>query len=107
MQLGALAAGNRNETIRNALEHYGYCIGLAFQIRDDILDVEGDTAVIGKRQGADQARDKPTYPALLGIKESRLRLQQLTDQALAAIAPLGNAAKHLHDLARFVADRPS
>ena len=107
VQLGALAAGNRNETIRNALEHYGYCIGLAFQIRDDILDVEGDTAVIGKRQGADQARDKPTYPALLGIKESRLRLQQLTDQALAAIAPLGNAAKHLHDLARFVADRPS
>lgn len=107
VQLGALAAGNRNETIRNALEHYGYCIGLAFQIRDDILDVEGDTAVIGKRQGADQARDKPTYPALLGIKESRLRLQQLTDQALGAIAPLGEAAKHLHDLARFVADRPS
>ncbi len=107
VQLGALAAGNRDEAIRNALEHYGYCIGLAFQIRDDILDVEGDTAVIGKRQGADQARDKPTYPALLGLDESRLRLQQLTDQALAAIAPLGDAGKHLHDLARFVADRPS
>ena len=107
VQLGALAAGNRDEAIRNALEHYGSCIGLAFQIRDDILDVEGDTAVIGKRQGADQARDKPTYPALLGLEQSRLRLQQLTDQALAAIAPLGKAGKHLHDLARFVADRPS
>nr|WP_242512443.1 farnesyl diphosphate synthase [Pseudolysobacter antarcticus] len=107
VQLGALAAGNRDEAVRAALELYGYCIGLAFQIRDDILDVEGDTAIIGKRQGADQARDKPTYPALLGLDESRLRLQQLTDQALAAIAPLGEAGKHLHDLARFVADRQS
>jgi farnesyl diphosphate synthase len=107
VQLGALAAGNRDASVRAALEHYGYCIGLAFQIRDDILDVEGDTAIIGKRQGADQARDKPTYPALLGLDESRLRLQQLTDQALAAIAPLGEAGKHLHDLARFVADRQS
>lgn len=107
VQLGALAAGNRDAAIRDALEHYGYCIGLAFQIRDDILDVEGDTTIIGKRQGADQARDKPTYPALLGLDESRLRLQQLTDQALASIAPLGDAGKHLHDLARFVADRQS
>lgn len=107
VQLGALAAGNRDQSTRGALEHYGYCIGLAFQIRDDILDVEGETAVIGKRQGADQARDKPTYPALLGLEASRLRLQQLTDMALAAIVPLGDAAQHLCELARFVADRQS
>ncbi len=107
VKLGALAAGCRDQAILNALEHYGHCIGLAFQIRDDILDVEGETAVLGKQQGADQARDKPTYPAILGVQASYQRLKDLTAQALDALAPIATIALPLNELAHFVAERES
>src|SRR5690349_10786111 len=66
VRLGALAAGRGDAKMLAALGHYGHCIGLAFQIRDDILDVEGDSATIGKTAGKDIADNKPTYPAILG-----------------------------------------
>lgn len=88
-----------------ALRAYGQAIGLAFQIQDDVLDVEGDTAVIGKMQGADQRLNKPTYPALLGLEGARQRARELVEEACSALAPLGNAATALKALARFMIER--
>ena len=107
VRLGALAAGCRDAQQLAAIERYGHCIGLAFQIRDDILDIEGDSATIGKTAGKDVAADKPTYPAILGIDGARAQLTQFTQAALDAIAPLGATFAPLGDLARFVAERDS
>jgi farnesyl diphosphate synthase len=107
VRLGALAAGCRDAMTLDALERYGHAIGLAFQIRDDLLDIEADTMQLGKTAGKDAAASKPTYPAILGIDASRAELAALTSNALAAIEPLGARAKPLRDLARFVAERSS
>lgn len=107
VQLGAFAAGCRDDGLLGALRDYGHCIGLAFQIRDDLLDIEADTAQLGKTAGKDVAANKPTYPAILGVEASRRELAELTRRALAALAVLGESAGPLRDLARFVADRPS
>ena len=107
VRLGALAAGCKDASTLAALERYGHCIGLAFQIRDDILDIEGDSATIGKTAGKDVANDKPTYPAILGMDGAKAHLAELTAQALAAVAPLGAAFSPLAELARFVVERAS
>ncbi|MHB8678383.1 MAG: polyprenyl synthetase family protein [Rudaea sp.] len=107
VRLGALAAGSTDAALLAALDAYGHAIGLAFQIRDDILDVEGESSIIGKTAGKDTAQAKPTYPAILGIDASRARLAQLTHAAIAALAPLGGRAKELTELARYVAERES
>jgi farnesyl diphosphate synthase len=107
VRLGALAAGVRDAATLGALDRYGHAIGLAFQIRDDLLDIEADTEQLGKTAGKDVAAAKPTYPAILGIGASRAELSRLTNEALAAIAPLGASARSLSDLARFVAGRAS
>ena len=107
VKLGALAAGCRDANLLDALERYGHAIGLAFQIRDDILDVEGDSAIIGKTAGKDAANDKPTYPAILGMDETRAQLQRFTDEAIAAAHSLGERARSLIDIARYVAERES
>jgi len=107
VRLGALAAGCQDETVLAALDRYGHGIGLAFQIRDDILDVESDSATLGKTAGKDLANAKPTYPTVLGMEASRAQLAQLTDQAVAALVPLGAAAGELVALARYVAERAS
>jgi farnesyl diphosphate synthase len=107
VRLGALAAGCRDDTLLAALDRYGRAIGLAFQIRDDILDVEGDSATIGKTAGKDAADNKPTYPAILGMQGARVHLRELTQAALDAVAPLGADFTSLAALARFVAERES
>ncbi|HJT97274.1 MAG TPA: farnesyl diphosphate synthase [Rhodanobacteraceae bacterium] len=107
IRLGALAAGCRDASTLDALERYGHAIGLAFQIRDDLLDIEAGTEQLGKTAGKDAAASKPTYPAILGIDASRAELARLTQEALEAIAPLGARARSLADLARFVAERAS
>ncbi|HST26771.1 MAG TPA: farnesyl diphosphate synthase [Rudaea sp.] len=107
VRLGALAAGNTDAAALAALDDYGHAVGLAFQIRDDILDVEGDSATLGKTAGKDAADSKPTYPAILGMDASRARLAKLTDEAIAALAPLGECAKELVELAHYVAERES
>ena len=107
VRLGALAAGCRDAAVLAALEHYGHAIGLAFQIRDDILDVEGDAATIGKTAGKDAADNKPTYPAILGMAGARAHLAELTRAALDAITPLGERFAMLGELARFIAERGS
>ena len=105
VRLGALAAGCRDEATLAALERYGHAIGLAFQIRDDILDIEGDSATIGKTAGKDVADAKPTYPAILGMQGARARLTELTCDAVAAVSPLGTNFHALTQLAHFVAER--
>lgn len=107
VRLGALAAGCEDAGTLAALDRYGHCIGLAFQIRDDILDVESDSATLGKTAGKDVAAAKPTYPAVLGMSASRAQLTQLTDAAVAALAPLGARGAELAALARYVAERDS
>ena len=101
---GLLCESSQGERVQ-ALRSYGQAIGLAFQIQDDVLDVEGDTAVIGKMQGADQRLNKPTYPALLGLDGARQRARELVDNACEALRPLGEAAAPLEALARFMIER--
>lgn len=88
-----------------ALRVYADALGLAFQIKDDILDIESATAVIGKPQGADQRLNKPTYGALLGIVGARQKLQQLHAESLAALTALDGRADPLRQLVSYVVDR--
>jgi farnesyl diphosphate synthase len=104
VRLGALGAGS-NGDILQALDRYAHAVGLAFQVRDDILDVEGESAVIGKTAGKDAAADKPTFPSIIGLDASRARLAELTDNALVAIAPLGERGVLLRELAQYSAHR--
>ena len=103
---GALAAGGDAPAV-DALTAYGEHLGLAFQITDDILDVTGTEAAIGKPVGSDVSRDKSTYPALLGLDESRRLAAEAVDAALAALSAFGAAAEHFRDLARYILDRRS
>ncbi len=104
--LAALASpGLAEETLR-LLGGYARCIGLAFQIRDDVLDVEADTGTLGKLQGADMQRNKPTYPALLGLEGAKRKARELHDKALALLDPLGQAADPLRWIARYIVARP-
>lgn len=105
VRLGALASGRAQPDQLLALQTYAQAIGLAFQVQDDILDVESDTATLGKRQGADIARDKPTYPALLGLDAAKAYALELRDQALQALRPFDAAAEPLRELARYIVER--
>ncbi|MBZ5876425.1 (2E,6E)-farnesyl diphosphate synthase [Chromohalobacter salexigens] len=105
VRLGALAAADEDDPRVAALDTYAAAIGLAFQIQDDILDVAGDAATLGKATGADAARAKPTYPALLGLDGARAKARGLLDEALSALAPLGERAYPLAELARHMIDR--
>jgi len=107
VRLGALCAGARDPETLDRLDEYARCIGLAFQIRDDILDIEGDTEVLGKTQGADVALDKPTYPSLLGLDASRTHARALHERASEQLAPLGRDADFLLALSEFIVDRRS
>ena len=103
--LGAIGAGIDDGTDFHALQLFGDEIGLAFQIQDDILDVEGDVAVLGKTTGADAALSKPTYPSTVGLSAARDRARGLRDRAIAALAPLGPRSAPLVELAQFVVSR--
>ncbi|MBX7104969.1 MAG: polyprenyl synthetase family protein [Gemmataceae bacterium] len=94
-----------DEDAIDALDQYGQAFGLMFQITDDLLDVEGDTAAMGKRAGKDAGRGKLTYPGLLGVEASRARARELCRQAEFALKPFGNAARELIELAHQVGGR--
>lgn len=88
VRLGALSAGEKGRAALPVLDRYAQSIGLAFQVQDDILDVVGDTATLGKRQGADQQLGKSTYPALLGLEQAQIKARDLIDDAHRAMAQL-------------------
>ncbi len=100
----AIVAKSDEATLRT-LDHFGYCVGLGFQIQDDILDVTGDPANLGKSINADAAHDKPTFPALIGLAASRERARQLRDDALASLAKLDGDTAVLAWLADYMINR--
>jgi geranylgeranyl pyrophosphate synthase len=103
--LGAIGAGIRDGAEFDALSEYGAQLGLAFQIQDDVLDVSGDVAQLGKTTCADAARGKPTYPSVHGLEESRRLARRHRDAAIDAALALGGRSEDLVRLARFVVDR--
>ncbi len=103
-QLGGICA-RASEPQLAALEQFGHCLGLAFQIKDDLLDVAGQEKSVGKRVGKDSSRGKLTYPGLLGVEESQRRAAELIDEATQNLEPFGQAANDLAALARYVVER--
>ncbi|MGD8252840.1 MAG: polyprenyl synthetase family protein [Syntrophobacterales bacterium] len=101
---GALA-GKGSEAQVAALARYGRAIGLAFQIADDILDIEGDTELLGKTTGADEARGKVTYPAAVGLERSRQAANDMIHDALAALEGFDDKANPLRSLAQYIITR--
>ena len=104
VRLGALAGG-ASPAQRQALDTYADALGLAFQIKDDLLDIEGDAATLGKTAGKDAAQDKATFPALLGVDASRVRLAALAATMQDALAALDADTGALATLARQVIER--
>jgi farnesyl diphosphate synthase len=100
---GILAAATPAQ--RQALERYGTAVGQAFQIADDLLDLEGDPALVGKSTGKDAAAGKATMVSVLGVAAAKARLQQLVAGAEQALAPFGSASATLIEAAKFVAER--
>ena len=107
VRLGALAALRESDATFERLDHYAKCIGLAFQIHDDVIDETGTTAALGKAQGADRLRDKPTYPALLGLAQSQQMARDLCDEAVTSLSELDQRAEPLRALARYIVERQS
>ena len=105
VRLAALCAEELDAASLHSLDHYAKCVGLAFQIRDDILDVEANTEILGKRQGADIARAKPTYPALLGLDEAKERARLLHEEALASLTGFDERADALRGVSHYIIER--
>ncbi|MAV76313.1 MAG: geranyl transferase [Cellvibrionales bacterium] len=100
---GSCSAASASQ--QQALSEYSQAIGLAFQIQDDILDIEGESIDIGKPQGADIAASKATYPAILGLEAAKTEAQALCDRAQASLSVFDHKAAPLRDLARFIIKR--
>ena len=104
VRIGAVAGGAKARELKN-LSKYGECIGLAFQIMDDILDAEGDEEIVGKRLKKDT--NKQTYIKHYGILASRYKLEQLVDEAIKSITFLGENGQILKEIAQFIGNRVS
>ncbi len=104
VRCGAIFAGARESDLER-LTTYGRKIGLAFQIVDDLLDVLGSSATLGKTPGKDDDQRKATYPALYGIEESRRKAAQLIQEACESLEPFGTAGSRLQELAHFLIER--
>lgn len=104
-QLGAVAAGVSDPTTLGSLRIFAENIGLAFQIQDDLLDIEGASLATGKPQGIDQANQKTTYPSLLGIEQSRKEIEKLFETALDALSFLGEKKKLPCEFAKLLMQR--
>ncbi|HEY1181779.1 MAG TPA: farnesyl diphosphate synthase [Rhodocyclaceae bacterium] len=97
--------GNADDAALAKLAHYANRVGLLFQVVDDILDTEADTATLGKTAGKDEANNKPTYVTLLGLNQAKVRAAEMRDEAHAALADFGDRAQRLHDLTDFIVAR--
>ena len=105
IQLSALSSDNLSKTQFNALDSYAKCIGLSFQVQDDILDVISDTATLGKTQGADIARNKPTFPSIIGLQASQEKAVELHHNAIQAISIFGEEAEILRYISAWFVER--
>lgn len=103
--MGAIATQSASEAQLEALSTYADAVGLAFQVQDDILDVVADTATLGKRQGADEALNKPTYVSLLGLEGAKAKTRELHQQALKALKNFGDGADRLRELSTYIVER--
>ena len=102
--MGARASAASDAQLEN-LTAYAEAIGLAFQVQDDILDVTADTGTLGKRQGADVSRHKPTYVSLLGLEGARAKSQELLAQSLRSLERFDEGADALRQLAHYIVER--
>lgn len=105
VQLGALSTGYTDQTRLDQLSVYAKAIGHAFQVQDDILDVESDTKTLGKQQGKDQQLGKVTYPVLLGLDGARQKAQALYEEAISALDDFGEDAQTLREIALYIVQR--
>jgi farnesyl diphosphate synthase len=105
VKLAALAKPGLEEDALQRLDRYAKCIGLSFQIQDDILDEESDTQTLGKTQGKDRGHAKPTYPALLGMAGAKQKALEMHEAAVAALECFGDEADHLRDLSQYIIER--
>ncbi len=105
VRIGAITAPSVSKQALASLTRYAKALGLAFQVQDDLLDIEGDTEVIGKPQGSDAARSKPTYPALLGVAGAREHLADLLETAQQSLREFGPEADPLRAMADYVVAR--
>ena len=103
--LGAMCKQDVSQQEIDMLSEYSRCIGLSFQIQDDILDVISDTETLGKPQGSDEEQEKPTFPAIIGLEESRQRAMQQHEQALKILEPLDEKADSLRQLSAYIVER--
>ena len=103
--LGALCGRTTEQSAIDSLDHYAKCIGLAFQIRDDVLDVEGEAKTLGKNPGMDQVREKSTYPALMGMNAARQRASELHSEALDSLSGFSDSADPLRWLSSYIIER--
>jgi geranylgeranyl diphosphate synthase type II len=104
IQIGAMLGGAKEETLK-VLTRYGERVGLVFQIADDILNVEGKAALLGKNTGGDLSKGKATYPSVLGIEESKRRAKELVTMAVDALSPFRAEADPLREIAHFIISR--
>ena len=107
VRLGALTSEDVETQTLTHLDEYARQIGLAFQIRDDILDIESDTATLGKQQGSDAASNKPTYPSLVGLEEAKHMASECHHQALAELRKFDASAEPLRLLSEYIVTRIS
>ncbi|MGJ0514543.1 MAG: (2E,6E)-farnesyl diphosphate synthase [Methylomicrobium sp.] len=105
VNLATLAKPGVDAAAATKLDQYAKCIGLSFQVKDDILDEESDTATLGKTQGKDKDNDKPTYPALLGLAGAKQKAQELHEKALDSLSIFGSEADLLRDLSLYIIER--
>lgn len=105
VELGVISANITDKKIRTALEKYAKNLGLAFQIHDDLLDMQSTTTELGKPQGIDSTNNKTTYPVLCGIEKTKEKIHELTYEALASIDILGDKGAILKQLADYLLQR--
>ena len=105
LRLGALCAPDADPAQVEDLDHFSKCVGLAFQVQDDILDLEGDTATLGKTSGKDLLQEKATYPALMGLEAAREKARELCEDALRSLDGFGGEADPLRAIADFIVHR--
>jgi len=105
VSMATLAKSDIDPILATRLDHYAKCIGLSFQVKDDILDVESDTATLGKTQGKDSSNEKPTYPALLGLAGAKQKAIELHERAIDSLSIFGKEADLLRELSLYIIQR--